>query len=227
MNQLQLLLDRLRLNEFPSLVLLDSKGAAEYAACLQELERGGRDPVYCMLTSAAHAHMALRAAIDWAATPSSTVFASLGASGRLSSAAAAVGCRVVQLPADGGCIKQLVPGVLQAVASCVRQQQPGVLCVGYIMKASREAALCTMGMLPLRPLHGAVFAPVDMGRDPQEQLHCDVLLHKLTDSLVEIGGRGDVPAFDEQALRFLGQLAMLPYTCIVDPLHAVRAVMDR
>ena len=70
------------------------------------------------------------------------------------------------------------------------QTDQPLLIVGYVMKASREEALATSGLLPLLPQQGISFMPLDLDtllntqQQGQPPPHIDILLHKGSDELV-------------------------------------------
>ena len=151
----------------------------------------------------------------------STLVVSLSpAPGAVLSAAASLRCATLGLSAADPAQASLA--VLQHLAQLLRQQQPGCLVVGCVMKRSRQLSLLAEGMLPLRPVDGLCFMPLDITHNLASQQPFDILLQKPTDYLTEVPGSGSVPGFTPDMLRLHEQLGELPRVCIVDPLPQVQ-----
>ena len=195
--------------------------------------------------------VALRLALDQldGAAPSDAVFVSVSDSSSWASQAAELGCATEHLPARSATPGQLQAWALQAVACHAgAQQAQQALVVGYVMKESRQLALSQQGMLPLLPpaaapppagtppaAPGMCFVPLDLGSSLQHQLQrCQLVLQKLTDCLQPGGGSGAVAALTAEATALLAcldqqqaQHAQQQALCLVDPIAALRPIMDR
>lgn len=158
--------------------------------------------------------------------PSNVLVVGWGASDALLTAARALGCRALAPPAAAAAAAAALAGV-QGVAALAAALS-GAARVGYAMKASRQAALIEQGMLPLLPVDGVCFVPVDLlavGIEAQPRI--DLLLHKATDFLVSTdSGSGAVPAIDPRVVARLQALAAAG-VCVVDPPPALGPALDR
>lgn len=147
-------------------------------------------------------------------------------------AAAAAGCSATLHlpPGDPGAAAL---AVLQRFAT-LQQALTGCLVVGYVMKRSRQLSLGVEGMLPLLPLDGLCFAPLDPALPLAQQQPFDILLQKPTDFLEEVPGSGRVPGFTPPLRTLNAQLAQRSAAgsggggvVVVDPLERVQGVLDR
>lgn len=135
------------------------------------------------------------------------------------------GCRPARLgPTE---VHTAALAVMQSVAALAAETS-GTLCVGYIMKPSRQQALMQAGMLPLVPHDGVCFMPLSPSFANVEELPpCHMLLHKATDYLQWVEGSGAVPSLAPHVDAWLQLVQAAPELCVVDGLACVRRVMDR
>ena len=56
---------------------------------------------------------------------------------------------------------------------------PGLFRVGVVLKHSRQMSLSSRGLLPLIPINGVIFVPMDLNRPLSSQGRFDALLHKV------------------------------------------------
>lgn len=149
-------------------------------------------------------------------------------------AAAAAGCgATLHLPPGDPGAAALA--VLQRFAT-LQQALTGCLVVGYVMKRSRQLSLGVEGMLPLLPLDGLCFMPLDPALPLAQQQPFDILLQKPTDFLEEVPGSGRVPGFTPPLRTLNSQLAQRSAAgsasgrggvVVIDPLERVQGVLDR
>lgn len=128
----------------------------------------------------------------------------------------------IQLPSQ-----QLLSLSLLHIATTIKRAS-GALCVGTVMKSSRQQGLTTQSMLPFLPTDGVFFLPVDLNLPISTSLVdiIDLVLHKPTDFLERDSEAplGAVPHFKSSILSFIDRFSP---SCVVDPLPAVTPVLDR
>ena len=247
-----LLVTRLHQQGVAPAVLLQCSSAGDAAAGLAAVQAAAEAAAAPLsVTQPGQFAVALRLALDQldGAAPSDAVFVSVSDSSSWASQAAELGCATEHLPARSATPGQLQAWALQAVACHAGAQQARqALVVGYVMKESRQLALSQQGMLPLLPpaaapppagtppaAPGMCFVPLDLGSSLQHQLQrCQLVLQKLTDCLQPGGGSGAVAALTAEATALLAcldqqqaQHAQQQAPCLVDPIAALRLIMDR
>eukprot|EP00887_Chlorella_sp_A99_P007410 scaffold2.g7410.t1 len=231
------LIRRLHTHGLHSAVLVHAAAGAAAAATgalhsLQQAARACQCTVLATPDTPDQRLISLRAAADrLGASAQRLIIACVSQEPALAQEAAAHGFNALHLTPSDARGPWLHAAVLQAVAAAAaRQAAPPALLVGHAMKASRAAALEAEGMLPLLPTDGVCFAPLVLGRPLASQVACDLLLHKLTDSLRPNSGSGEVPALTTDAEAFLAQAAEAAARGgppLVDAMPAVEAAMDR
>ena len=138
----------------------------------------------------------------------------------------APGCSVLKLDPHFP-PQQLFSLSLLHIATTIKRSS-GALCVGCVMKPSRQQALTKQGMLPFLPTDGVFFLPVDVNLPLPASLFdiIDLLLHKPTDFLER---KPDAPlgAVPDYSSSLLSCIARFPPSCVIDPLPTLSPVLDR